>query len=492
MYKYILVLTAFLGLVVFANGQAMPSKPAISSAIALQQYIKDNEQKHVQELMDFVSIPSISSLPAHKEDVMRAAEWLQKKLQSIGMENPQVMATEGHPVVFAEWNKAKGKPTVLLYGHYDVQPVNEALWNSPPFTPKLENGRVYGRGASDDKGSALTGIWAVEALLKKDGKLPVNVKFLFEGEEETGSQNLDKFVAAHKDLLKADDAYSADAFQKSDNQPAMIMSVNGASTMEFSIKTASRDLHSGVFGGRLPNAAAAMASIVASLHTPDGKVAVPGFYDKVTPMTDEEKQRAATVPYDEKKELQDVGATAFAGGEKGYTSLEKAWYRPTLEICGMWSGYTAEEGFLNIVPASAHCRIMCRLVTNQDPVEIMALIKKHINGQLQEGVAITWKDIGGFGIYAAKAPSNTDAFKSAVAVLTQLYGTAPLLMGTGGSNAATVVLDKELGLPPYSFGFLQEDENFHSHNEFMRVSDLQKGQLAYCMLLMYIGNQKNK
>ena len=209
-------------------------------------------------------------------------------------------------------------------------------------------------------------------------------------------------------------------------------------------------------------------------------------------MTDEEKQRAATVPYDEKKELQDVGATAFAGGEKNYTSQEKAWYRPTLEICGMWSGYTADEGFLNIVPASAHCRIMCRLVTNQDPIEIMALIKKHISGQLPEGVSISWKDIGGFGIAAAKAPSNTDAFRSAVAVLTQLYGNPPILMGTGGSNAATVVLDKELGLPPYSFGFLQEDENFHSHNEFMRVSDLQKGQLAYCMLLMYIGGQKSK
>jgi acetylornithine deacetylase/succinyl-diaminopimelate desuccinylase-like protein len=494
MYKRSIVLTVLLGLGILVSAQSMPAKPAPPQAgvnPVVEKYINDNEQKHVQELMDFVSIPCISSLPSHAADMTKAAQWLQTKLQSIGMDSVQVMQTDGNPVVFAQWNNAKGKPTVLLYGHYDVQPVQEALWTSAPFTPKLENGRIYGRGASDDKGSALTGIWAVEAMLKKIGKLPVNVKFLFEGEEETGSAHLGAFVAAHKDLLQADAAYSADAFQKSDTQGAMIMSVKGASTMEFSLKTANRDLHSGVFGGRLPNAAVAMANIVASLHTPDGKVAVPGFYDKVTPMTDEEKHMAATVAYDEQKELTAYGATAFTG-EKGYTSQERAWYRPTLEICGMWSGYTADEGFLNIVPASAHCRIMCRLVTNQDPIEIMALIKKHINSQLPEGVSIAWKDIGGFGIAAAKAPGNTAAFKAAVAVLTQLYGTAPVLMGTGGSNAATSVLDKELGLPPYSFGFLQEDENFHSHNEFMRVSDLQKGQLAYCMLLNYIGNQKTK
>ena len=481
-------LIAFLCLVLFASSQ---SKPANRSAIGsgIEKYIQDNEGPHQQELMDFVNIPCISSLPAHKDDMGRAAQWLQTKLESIGLDNAKVMPTEGHPVVYAEWNKAKGKPTVLLYGHYDVQPVQEAMWTSPPFTAKLEDGRIYGRGASDDKGSVAIAIWAVEALLKKEGRLPVNVKFLFEGEEETGSGHLGNFVATHKDLLKADDAYSADAFQKNDQQPAMVMSAKGACTMEFSLKTANRDLHSGVFGGRLPNAAAAMAYIVASFHTPDGKVAVEGFYDKVTAMTEEERQRAATVPYDEKKELQENGATAFTG-EKGYSSQERAWYRPTLEITGMWSGYTAEEGFLNIVPASAHCRIMCRLVTDQDGNEILQQIKKHVESHTPEGVTVTWKDMNGFATPAAKFSTNTDAFKAASAVLTQLYGTAPILMGSGGTNAALSVFKQELGLPLYSFGFLQEDENFHSHNEFMRVSDLQKGQLAYCMLLNYIGSRQ--
>lgn len=455
---------------------------------AYKKYISDNEQKHLQEFIEFVSIPCISSLPAHKDDMQRCADWLKNKLQSIGLANAHVLPTDGHPIVFAEWNKAKGKPTVLIYGHYDVQPVQEAMWTSPPFEPKIEDGRIYGRGASDDKGGVALAIWAIEAMLQKDGKLPVNVKFFFEGEEEIGSPHLEKFVAAHKDLLTTDFAYSVDALQKSDTQPEMGMSVRGAATMEFTLKTADRDLHSGVYGGKLPNASELMAQIVASLHDADGKVAVAGFYDKVKPMTPEEKAMAANAPYDEQKEMQENGATLFTG-EKGYTSLERVWWRPTLDVTGMWSGYTAEEGFLNIVPGSAHCRIMCRLVQDQQSEEIIALIKKHIAGHTPEGATITYKDLGGFSNDAVKYSANTDAFKYAYAVLTQLYGKEPLLMGSGGSNAAMAIINKQLGLPAYSFGFLQEDENFHSHNEFMRISDLQKGQYAFCMLLKYIGSK---
>lgn len=455
---------------------------------AYKKYINDNEQKHLQEFMDFVSIPDISSLPAHKADMQRCAEWLKNKLQSIGLSNVQVLPTEGHPVVYADWNNADGKPTVLIYGHYDVQPVQEAMWTSPAFQPKQENGRIYGRGASDDKGGVITAIWAIEAMLQKDGKLPVNVKFIFEGEEEIGSPHLEKFMAANRDLLKTDYAYSVDALQKSDTQPAMEMSVRGAATMEFTLTTANRDLHSGIFGGKLPNAAEALSKIITSLHDLNGKVAVAGFYDKVKPMTAEEKAMAANAPYDEQKEMKENGATLFTG-EKGYTSLERVWWRPTLDVTGMWSGYTAEEGFLNIVPGSAHCRIMCRLVQDQQSDEIIALIKKHIASHTPKGATITYKDLGGFSNDAVKYSTNTDAFKYAYTVLTQLYGKEPLLMGTGGSNAAMAIINKQLGLPAYSFGFLQEDENFHSHNEFMRISDLQKGQYAFCMLLKYIGSK---
>jgi acetylornithine deacetylase/succinyl-diaminopimelate desuccinylase-like protein len=453
-----------------------------------KKYIDDNLQKNLQEFNGFVAIPSISSLPAHKADVLHCAEWLKNRLGSMGLLNAQVLPTEGHPVVFAEWNKAPGKPTVLIYGHYDVQPVQEAFWTGKPFEPRTDSGRIYGRGASDDKGGVITAIWAIEAMLVQDGKLPVNVKFFFEGEEEIGSPHMEKFVTTHKDLLKADYTYSVDAMQESDTQPEMEMSVRGGATMEFKLTTANRDLHSGVYGGKLPNAAQALAQIIASLHTTDGKVAVAGFYDNVKPMTAEEKAMAAKAPYDEKKEMQEYGAILFAG-EKGYTALERVWYRPTLDVTGTWSGYTADDGFLNIIPASAHCRLMCRLVEDQKGDEIIELIKKHIAKNLPPGVAITYKDLGGFANAAAKFSSNTPAFKAAFIVLTKLYGKEPLLMGSGGSNAAMAIFKTQLGQSAYSFGFLQNDENYHSHNEFMRISDLQKGQYAFCMLLTYIGGR---
>jgi acetylornithine deacetylase/succinyl-diaminopimelate desuccinylase-like protein len=474
----------------FAN--TITKHPADTTDIsAYTKYIKDNLPAHVQEFIEFVTIPSISSLAASKQDVQHCAEWLRGKLQSKGLLNVQVLPTDGHPVVFAEWNKAKGKPTVLIYGHYDVQPVQEANWASPPFAPREDNGRIYGRGAADDKGGIVAAIWAIEAMLQKDGKLPVNVKFFFEGEEEIGSISLTKFIAEHKDLLKADYSYSVDAFQKNDEQPEMILSVRGGAVMEFTLTTANRDLHSGVFGGKLINAAQALSQIVESLHDKDGKVAVAGFYDKVQPMTDEEKAMAARTPYDEHKEVQDNGATLFAG-EKGYTATERVWYRPTLDVTGIWSGYTAEDGFLNIVPGSAHCRLMCRLVMSQESNEIISLIKKHIEAHTPAGATITYKNIGGFSNDAAKMPTDHAAFKAAFRVLTKLYGREPLLMGVGGSNAAVAIFQRELGLSLYSFGFLQEDENYHSHNEFMRISDLEKGQYAFCMLLKYIGAGKPK
>ncbi len=476
------------------SGQPSPSDTAVRPAGKMpdiskyKTYIDETLQKHIQEFKGFISIPSISSLPARKEDVLACAGWLKNRLESMKPDQVEIIPTDGHPVVFAQWNKAPGKPTVLIYGHYDVQPVQEDLWTGKPFEPRIDNGRIYGRGASDDKGGVITAIWAIEALLQQDGQLPVNLKFLFEGEEEIGSPHLEKFVATHKELLKAAYTYNVDAMQESETQPEMVMSVRGGATMEFTLSTANRDLHSGVYGGKLPNAAGALAQIIASLHTGDGKVAVAGFYDRVKPMTAEEKAMAAKAPNDEQNEMKTYGATLFTG-EKGYTSTERVWYRPTLDVTGMWSGYTAEDGFLNIIPASAHCRLMCRLVEDQRGDEIIELIKKHIAAHLPAGVRISYKDLGGFSNAAAKFPANTDAFRAAVAVLTNLYGKQPLLMGTGGSNAAMAIFKTQLGQPAYSFGFLRDDENYHSHNEFMRIADLQKGQYALCMLLTYIGSR---
>lgn len=271
------------------------------------KYIRGNEQKHTQELTEFISIQSISSLPAHKNDVQRAAEWLKNKLLAIGMSRADVFPTDGHPIVFAEWNKAKDKPTVLVYGHYDVQPVKEAEWTNPPFLAKVENGRIYGRGAVDDKGGLLIPIWAAEAIFKEKGALPVNLILLFDGEEEMGSPNFRNFVQQHRSLLRADFAYNADGAQYSDSVPSIWMSLRGNAGLEFTAKTAHTDAHSGIYGGKTPNAAKAAAEIISSLYTKGGKVAVAGFYDAVQPLSKEERDQLSRVPYDESNDMKVFG-----------------------------------------------------------------------------------------------------------------------------------------------------------------------------------------
>ena len=470
-----------------AKSKKAPAGPATG---AYEKYIDDNEQAHVKEFVDLVAIPSISSIPSHKADVEKAAAWIVNKLKTIGMTTAQQLPTDGNPVVYGSWDKAPGKPTVLIYAHYDVQPVKETEWVNAPFAPVVKDGKIFGRGASDDKSGVMISIWAVEAMLSKDGKLPVNVKFLFEGEEEIGSPNFKNFLSKNKELLHTDYAVSADDAQYNDSIPEMTLSSRGAAIMEFTIKTANTDAHSGQFGGKTPNAVVAMSKIIASMFDEKGNVAVQGFYDKVLPVTEQQKEMIKKIPYNPADDMKLLGTTAEVG-DPAYSALERVWFRPTLEIIGMQGGYTAAEGHSNIIPGNAMARITCRLVNNQNGNEINELIVKHINKNLPPGARASYKISPSYAS-AMSAPSDTKAFGYVSSALAKVYGRQPFLLGTGGTGGAMLSFKDVLGVYAYSMGFLQADEKWHAANEFFRVSSFRKGQLVYCNYLQLLADAEAK
>ena len=329
-------------------------------------YLAAHRDRTLAELIEFAAIPSVSTDPAHRGDIDRAAAWLAAQIAAAGPFDVQIIPTRGHPVVFAQWLGAAGKPTVLVYGHYDVQPPDPLeKWVSPPFAPAIRDGRLYARGVSDDKGPLFQAVKAAQAFFATQGSLPVNVKFMFEGEEEIGSPSLEPFIQAHTDLLAADFVISADGGMWRINEPSVTISSRGLAGLEFTLTGAAKDLHSGRHGGAVANPLHAIAELVASLHAPDGRVAVAGFYDDVVELPPDERAAIANLPFDEAAYLAEVGATALVG-EPGYSTLERQWTRPTLEINGMWGGYQG-PGTKTVTPSEAHAKITCRLVPNQDP-----------------------------------------------------------------------------------------------------------------------------
>lgn len=474
--------------------QARPAKSkkgqAYSATAAYEKYIDENADAHVKEFLELVAIPSISSIASHKADVEKTAAWIVNKLKSIGITTAQQLPTAGNPVVYGSWDKAPGKPTVLIYAHYDVQPVKESEWQNAPFAPVVKDGKVYGRGASDDKSGVMISIWAMEAMLSKDGKLPVNVKFLFEGEEEIGSPNFKEFLQKNKELLRTDFAVSADDAQYNDSIPEITLSSRGAAIMEFSVKTANTDAHSGQFGGKTANAVVAMSQVIASMFDKNGNVAVEGFYDKVLPVTAQQKEMIKKIPYNPEDDMKLLGTTAEVG-DPAYSALERVWFRPTLEVIGMQGGYTAPEGHSNIIPGNAMARITCRLVNNQNGDEIKELIVKHINKNLPAGATASYKFSPGYAS-AMSAPTDTKAFGYVSGALTKVYGRQPFLLGTGGTGGAMLSFKDVLGVYAYSMGFLQADEKWHASNEFFRVSSFRKGQLVYCNYLQLLAEGGGK
>jgi acetylornithine deacetylase/succinyl-diaminopimelate desuccinylase-like protein len=336
----------------------------------------------------------------------------------------------------------------------------------------------------------ITSICAVEAILKTEGKLPVNVKFLFEGEEEIGSPNFKKFLENNKALLKTDFAVTSDDIQESENVPAITLSLRGAAQLEFSVKTANTDAHSGQFGGKTPNAVLAMSQIISSFYDKVGNVAVEGFYDKVLPITAAQKEMAKRIHYDPATDMKMLGTTAEVG-DTNYTALERIWYRPTLEIIGMQGGYTAAEGHSNIIPSHAMARITCRLVNNQNGQDIVDLIVKHINKNCPAGATVSFKYKPG---YAApmQYPTDTKGYQYVSDALTEIYGNKPLQMATGGSGGAMLSFKETLGVYAYSLGFEMPDEKWHASNEYFRLSSFRKGQKVYCYFLQHLADEENK
>jgi acetylornithine deacetylase/succinyl-diaminopimelate desuccinylase-like protein len=472
------------------NSNKVNMESAKTSIVTYEKYIDENTDKHLKEFLELISIPSISSIPANKPDVVNAATWIVNKLNNIGITNAKQLSTDGNPVVYANWNQAPGKPTVLIYGHYDVQPVTESEWEYPPFKPIIKDGKIFGRGASDDKSGVITAICAIEAMLRTDGKLPVNVKFLFEGEEEIGSPNFKKFLAANKELLKTDFAVTADDIQESETDPAITLSLRGAAQLEFSVKTANTDAHSGQFGGKTPNAVLAMSQIISSLYDKVGNVAVEGFYDKVLPISAAQKEMMKRIHYDPTTDMRILGTTAEVG-DTTYTALERIWYRPTLEIIGMQGGYTAAEGHSNIIPSHAMARITCRLVNNQNGQEIVDLIVKHITKNCPKGASVSFKYRPGYAS-PMQYPTDTKGYQYVSDALTAVYRKPPLQMATGGSGGAMLSFKETLGVYAYSLGFELPDEKWHASNEFFRVSSFRNGQQVYCYYLQHLAEEESK
>ena len=429
----------------------------------------------VAALEELVAIPSVSGDPARGDDVGRAAAWLAKRLEGL---NGRVVPTAGHPLVLAEWLGAEGAPTVLVYAHYDVQPVGEAsAWRTPPFEPVIRDERMYGRGTSDDKGPMLAALGAIEQVLEERDRLPVNVRILLEGEEEIGSPSLEPALLAHRDALQADVAISADGAMWSAEQPSLNVAARGMLAVEVSVRGPSADLHSGRHGGAVLNPLQALAEILATLHRPDGAITVDGFMDDVVELTGDDRFEIAEMPFDERAYRAEVGSPRLHG-QNGYTPLERLTARPTLEISQIEGG-----GRYTVIPAVARAYLTCRLVPDQDPQRIAAAIARHVLGRCPDGVTASVEEVPG-GIPAYAMRRDHPALAAAEEALRAVYpGRRVLRTRAGGTLPAAVLLRRALGLDTLLFSFSSSDEGFHGPNEFFRLSRLGEGTDAWARLL---------
>ena len=444
-----------------------------------------NKDRFIHELADFISIPSISAMPKHIRDVINAAEWVKNRLISAGAEGVSVMKTGGHPAVYGEWLKAgPDKPTVLIYGHYDVQPVDPlSLWETDPFKPKIRDGLIFGRGASDDKGSMLTPIIAFEAILNTQEIFPINVKFLFEGQEEIASPQMSKFVAQNKKKLACDMIFSADGGQWSETEACIVVALKGILGFEIEVRGPKSDQHSGLRGAAIANPIMALAQLISSMKSRDGKIAIQGFYDNVIELSASDRNEIAKLPFKEKDFLQAVGVDELFG-EDGFSTLERIGARPTLDLNGVYGGYQG-DGVKTVLPSSASAKITCRLVAEQDPKKVFEQVKKHVAAHTPPGVKVRI-DLSEFGD-PFQIPENHLATAVAREVLAEVYGKEPYVDRIGGSIPILPIFLRELGVHTTLFAFGLEDENMHAPNEFFRLTSFYKGQVSYCKLFNKLG-----
>jgi len=435
-------------------------------------FIESNHSQYLSELKEFLVIPSVSSQIERKPDMHRATEWLKKHMTNIGLQNVQIIETEGHPVIYADWLYAPGKPTILIYGHYDVQPEDPLdEWETPPFEATERDGKLYGRGTADDKGQLFIHLKALEAFLHDGGVLPVNVKIVVEGEEEIGSEHFAEFLVKHKELLKADVVLISDSDIFDDGVPAVTYALRGISYLEIEVTGTNSDLHSGTFGGVFHNPIQALTEIIALLHDKNGRITVKGMYDDVIPLTKEERTAFKKLPWND-RQFAKMNGVKYLYGEKGYTTLERRWARPTLECNGIWGGYTG-EGAKTVIPSKAYAKISMRLVPNQSPVKIAKLFEKHIKRITPKTVKVEVRNL--HGGEPAITPIDSPGVMTAMEAMEKGFGKKPLYQRDGASIPIVVDFKKILGIDSVLLGFGVPDENAHAPNEFIVLDNFFKG-----------------
>jgi acetylornithine deacetylase/succinyl-diaminopimelate desuccinylase-like protein len=441
----------------------------------LDSYLTTHDERIRRELFELLEIPSVSARSEHDADTRRAAEWIAGALKSAGL-GATVHETGGHPVVIGEYRDAPpGALTVLVYGHYDVQPAEPLdLWTSPPFVPTVRDGRIYARGSVDDKGQLFLHIKALEAHLAVRGRLPVNVIVLAEGEEEVGSEHLAPFIESHRELLRCDAVVISDSAMFAPGLPSVLSSLRGLAYLQIDVEGPAQDLHSGSYGGAVVNPAMALARILATMHDADGRVAIPGFYDAVRDWPAHVREQMRALPFDEETFRAETGAVAL-GGERGFTVLEQLWTRPTCEVNGLLSGYTG-EGAKTVLPAKAMAKVSCRLVPDQEPAEIERLMHAHVTHVAPRGVRVTVTHLHGGRPWRAEL--DGPLFDAARRALAAAFGREPVITGEGGSIPVVGDFERVLGAPVLLIGFGLPGENAHAPDEWMAVENFERGMRA--------------
>lgn len=443
-------------------------------------YIKENNANYLNELIEYLKIPSISTLEENKGDMQVCASFVADKLKAAGMNRVEIFQSAGHPLVYGEWLEAPGQPTVLFYGHYDVQPVDPIeLWDSPPFEPVIKEGKIWGRGTSDDKGQNFVHIKSVEAFFKTTGRLPVNVKFILEGEEEIGSENFGEFLKGNKELLKCDTVVISDTSLYAEGIPTIGYGLRGLCYMEIEVTAANKDLHSGTFGGAVANPINELAKIIAKLHDKNGKITIPKFYDDVVSLTKKERENFKTLKFSDKKYAKEIGVKELQG-EKGYTTLERTWARPTCDANGIVGGYT-EKGAKTVLPSKATAKISMRLVPNQTPDKVAKQFTSYIKSLAPKSVTVEIHNL--HGAYPVVISLDSPAMVAASNALAKAFKKKTVFTREGGSIGVVVDFVKQLKVPAILMGIGLDSENIHSPNEHFSLKSFELGILSSAYFL---------
>jgi acetylornithine deacetylase/succinyl-diaminopimelate desuccinylase-like protein len=446
-------------------------------------FINVNRDRYVDELKQYLAIPSISALPQHAGDVRRAAEWTGEALKTAGLQNVRLIETPGNPVVYGDWLNAPGKPTILFYGHYDVQPVDPVeLWTSPPFEATVRDGEIYARGSADDKGQVFMHIKAVEAHLKQTGSLPLNIKFFIEGEEEVGSVHLDDFVRSHKQELAADVVVISDSPMFDRGIPSICYGLRGLTYFQIDLRGTKSDLHSGSFGGAVANPAFVLANVLSQMKDRGGRIRIPGFYDDVRALSDAERAEWKKLPFNETKYRKELGAPKLFG-ESGYSTLERVWARPTFEVNGLLSGFTG-DGAKTVLPATAMAKVSMRLVPDQDPKKIGDLFEAYLQKVAPKTVELKVTRMQGGKAWMTEFDNKY--VRAAGRAIEQGFGKSPVFTREGGSIPVVSTFQEELGLPSVLFGVGLPDENAHAPDERLDLGNFHNGIIASAYLYQEI------